>query len=241
MIPMSLGIALTGPISGWLSDKHGARTLATTGMIITGIAFLAFALLPANFDYLPFAIILFVMGIGNGIFFSPNMASIMNSVPAQCRGVASGMRATLQNCGQTISQGIFFAIIIVSLSATLPSALAAAAVSAGAPAPVSQAFAATPASGALFGAFLGYNPIGTILQTLPSSIVSSIPQTTYSYITGSEFFPNAISSPFMVALRLAFIIGALLSFAAALCSALRGKNYINGQTPQAPVAKQSAA
>ena len=114
MIPMSLGIALTGPISGWLSDKHGARTLATVGMVITGASFLAFALLPVNFDYLPFAVVLFVMGVGNGIFFSPNMASIMNSVPPEHRGAASGMRATLQNCGQTISQGVFFAIIIIA-------------------------------------------------------------------------------------------------------------------------------
>jgi EmrB/QacA subfamily drug resistance transporter len=238
MIPMSLGIALTGPVSGWLSDKHGARTLATVGMIITGITFLAFAALPANFEYLPFAIILFIMGLGNGIFFSPNMASIMNAVPAEHRGVASGMRATLQNCGQTISQGIFFAVIIVSLSATLPGALSSAALTAGAPLPVSQAFAATPASGALFAAFLGYNPIGTILQAMPASIVSAIPQTTYGYITGSEFFPNAISSPFMVALREAFIIGALLCFAAAICSAMRGKSYINDQTTQFQTAQK---
>jgi len=68
MLPMSIGIALTGPLSGWLSDKHGARVLATVGMIITGIAFLVFTLLPANFEYLLFAIILLVLGIGNGIF-----------------------------------------------------------------------------------------------------------------------------------------------------------------------------
>ncbi len=231
MIPLSLGIALTGPVSGWLSDKHGARVLATTGMALTGVSFLAFAFLPANFEYLPFALILFIMGLGNGIFFSPNMASIMNSVPAEHRGVASGMRATLQNCGQTISQGIFFAIIIISLSATLPSALSSAVVSAGAPAQVGQVFASTPASGALFGAFLGYNPVGTILQALPASVVSSIPSATYTYITGSEFFPTAISAPFMVALREAFVIGALLCFVAALCSGMRGKNVINKETP----------
>jgi len=229
MIPMSLGIALTGPISGWLSDKHGARTLATAGMVITGAAFLAFALLPVNFDYLPFAVVLFVMGIGNGIFFSPNMASIMNSVPPEHRGAASGMRATLQNCGQTISQGIFFAIIIISLSVTLPGALSSAVTIAGAPAQVGQVFASTPASGALFGAFLGYNPVGTILLGLPHALVSSIPATTYTYITGTVFFPTAISSPFMGALREAFYMGALMCFVAAVCSALRGKKYVDGE------------
>jgi EmrB/QacA subfamily drug resistance transporter len=239
MIPMSLGIALTGPISGWLSDKHGARVLATAGMAITGASFVAFAFLPANFEYLPFALILFIMGLGNGIFFSPNMASIMNSVPAEHRGVASGMRATLQNCGQTISQGIFFAIIIISLTATLPGSLSSAVVAAGAPVQVGQVFASTPASGALFGAFLGYNPVGTILQALPASIVSSIPASTYTYITGSEFFPTAISSPFMVALREAFVIGAILCFVAAICSGMRGKNYINKETAPKPAQPQS--
>jgi EmrB/QacA subfamily drug resistance transporter len=229
MIPMSLGIALTGPISGWLSDKHGARSLATAGMIVSGIAFLAFALLPANFDYLPFAIVLFVMGVGNGIFFSPNMASIMNSVPPEHRGAASGMRATLQNCGQTISQGIFFAIIIISLSVSLPGALSSAVTGAGAPIQVSQVFASTPASGALFGAFLGYNPVGTILLSLPHGLVASIPASTYTYITGTIFFPTAISSPFMIALREAFYMGAIMCFIAAICSALRGKKYVNGQ------------
>ncbi len=229
MIPMSLGIALTGPVSGWLSDKHGARTLATAGMALTGVAFLAFAMLPANFAYLPFGMVLFLMGIGNGIFFAPNMASIMNSVPPEHRGAASGMRATLQNCGQTISQGIFFAIIIISLSSTLPGALSSAVTTAGAPLQVGQMFAATPASGALFGAFLGYNPVSTLLLGLPHSLVASIPSSTLSYITGNVFFPTAISSPFMVALREAFYIGAAMSFVAAICSALRGKKYINGE------------
>ena len=229
MIPLSIGIVLTGPISGWLSDKHGARILATAGMFISGVAFLAFAFLPVNFDYLPFAAILFLMGIGNGLFFSPNMASIMNSVPPEHRGAASGMRATLQNCGQTISQGIFFAIIIISLSATLPGALSSAVTTAGAPVQVAQVFASTPASGALFGAFLGYNPIGTILAGLPHTLVASIPASTYTYITGTVFFPTAISAPFIVALREAFYIGAAMCFIAAFCSGLRGKKYVNGE------------
>jgi EmrB/QacA subfamily drug resistance transporter len=230
MIPMSIGIALTGPLSGWLSDKHGARVLATAGMIITGIAFLAFTLLPANFDYLPFAIILLVMGMGNGIFMSPNMASVMNSVPPEHRGAASGMRATLQNCGQTISQAIFFAIIIISLNATLPAALATAVASAGCPAQIAVAFSHTPASGALFAAFLGYNPIGTLLQGMGPTVVASLPQNTLNVLTGQTFFPNAIASPFMTALTQAFIIAAILCFLAAAFSALRGKKYVYSES-----------
>ena len=205
MIPMSIGVAITGPLSGWLSDKHGARLLATAGMIITGIAFLAFTLLGANFAYLPFALILLVMGIGNGIFNSPNMASIMNSVPAEDRGAASGMRSTLQNCGQTISQAIFFTIIIISLNATLPVALSTAVANAGASPQVALAFNQVPAAGALFAAFLGYNPIGTLLQSM-GPIATSLPAATLSTLQGPTFFPNTISTPFMTALTTAFII-----------------------------------
>lgn len=225
MIPMSIGFVLTGPISGWLSDKHGARLLATLGMVISAIAFIGFVLLPVDFVYLAFAAVLFVMGIGGGVFAAPNMASIMNSVPAECRGAASGMRATIQNSAMMISQAVFFTIIIVSLSATLPSALSAAVTSAGASPQIAQIFSSTPASGALFGAFLGYNPVATILHTLPASVVSTIPTSTMNYLTGSTFFPNAISSPFMTALREAFIIGAVMCVIAAVCSSLRGRKY----------------
>jgi len=225
MIPMSIGFVLTGPISGWLSDKHGARLLATLGMVISAIAFIGFVLLPVDFVYLAFAAVLFVMGVGGGVFAAPNMASIMNSVPAECRGAASGMRATIQNSAMMISQAVFFTIIIVSLSATLPNALSAAVTSAGAPPQIAHIFSSTPASGALFGAFLGYNPVATILHTLPASVVSTIPTSTMNYLTGSTFFPNAISTPFMTALREAFIIGAVMCVIAAVCSSLRGRKY----------------
>jgi hypothetical protein len=137
------------------------------------------------------------------------------------------MRATIQNSASTISQAVFFTIIIVSLSATLPGALSAAVTNAGASPQLAQVFSSTPASGALFGAFLGYNPVATILHSLPASLVSTIPQTTLNYLTGSTFFPNAISGPFMIALREAFIIGAAMCIVAAVCSALRGGKQAN--------------
>ncbi|MCW3999296.1 MAG: MFS transporter [Candidatus Bathyarchaeota archaeon] len=227
MIPMSIGIAITGPLSGYLSDKHGARTFATVGMIITGLTFLMFTLLPANFEYLPFALILLVMGLGNGIFMSPNMASVMNSCPAEHRGAASGMRSTLQNCGQTISQAIFFSIIIISLNANLPAALSSAAADAGASPQLAAAFSVTPASGALFAAFLGYNPIGTLLQSM-GSVASGLPASTLNVLQGQTFFPNAIAAPFMSALTVAFILAAVLCFLAALFSAMRGSKSKSG-------------
>ncbi|MCW4030536.1 MAG: MFS transporter [Candidatus Bathyarchaeota archaeon] len=231
MIPMTIGVALTGPVSGWLSDKHGARTLATAGMVITGVSFLAFVFMPANFAYLPFAIILFIMGIGNGIFMSPNMASVMNSCPAEHRGAASGMRSTLQNCGQTISQAVFFSIIIISLNATLPGALSSAVAAAGASSELAAAFSQVPAAGALFAAFLGYNPIGTLLQAM-GPIAANIPQSTLATLTGTTFFPTTIADPFMHALTLAFIIGAILCFLAGIFSAVWGKNPKTASKPK---------
>lgn len=235
MIPMTIGVALTGPISGWLSDKHGARTLATAGMVISGASFLAFMLLPVNFDYAAFAIILFIMGLGNGIFMSPNMASVMNSCPAENRGAASGMRSTLQNVGQTISQAIFFSIIIIALNASLPPALSSAVADTGASPQVAESFGQVPASSALFAAFLGYNPIDTILQAM-GSLSSGLSATTLGVLQEPAFFPNAISSPFMSALMIAFAFAAALCFAAAACSALRGP-----KTPQPCKAKTEAA
>jgi MFS family permease len=221
MIPLSIGIAITGPFSGWLSDKHGARVLATVGMIITSITFLFFTLLPANFEYFPFAMILLIMGIGNGIFMSPNMASVMNSCPAEHRGAASGMRSTLQNCGQTISQAVFFSIIIIYLNATLPVALSTAIGNAGASPQLAEAFSSTPASGALFAAFLGYNPIGTLLQGM-GSLADGLPAASRAVLEGQTFFPNAISEPFMSALTIAFVLGAVLCLIAAIFSAQSG-------------------
>ena len=227
MIPLSIGTVITGPISGWLSDRFGSRLFATLGMVIIGFTLIAFTFLPTNFGYLPFAAILFIMGIGNGIFFSPNTASIMNSVPPEHRGAASGMRATLQNCGQTISLAVFFTIIIVALSGSLPIALSSAVTQAGAPA-LAPYFNSTPASGALFSAFLGYNPIKTIINALSTSGVPlNLSAATISNLEGNTFFPNAISSSFMTALRTAFLIGAVMCFLGALFSALRGQEYIH--------------
>ena len=164
MIPMILGFVVMGPVSGYLSDKHGARLLATLGMVITAATFLALSFLPYDFSYLPFAVIIFVMGLGGGMFAAPNIASIMNSVPPEDRGAASGMRATLQNTGQTVSLAIFFTVIITGLSNSLPSALSNAMTSAGVP-QLAGAFASIPPTSALFSAFLGYNPMQSILSS----------------------------------------------------------------------------
>ena len=227
MIPMIVGFSVMGPVSGYFSDRYGARFFATLAMIITAATFIALSFLPYDFDYTQFAVIIFVMGLGGGLFAAPNIASIMNSVPPEHRGAASGMRATLQNTGQTISLAIFFTVIITGLSGSLPAALSGAMTSAGVP-QLASAFSAISPTSALFSAFLGYNPIQSILANPQlSSAVAQIPSSTLTYLEGKTFFPNAIAPSFISALDLSFYIGAALSLAAALASLLRGRAYIH--------------
>lgn len=230
MLPMIAGFAIMGPVSGYLSDKYGARTFATLAMLITAGTFLALSLLPYDFGYPSFAAVILLMGMAGGLFAAPNVASIMNAVPPEHRGAASGMRATLQNTGQTLSLAIFFTIIITGLSSSLPSALSSAMVNAGVP-QLSSAFSSISPTSALFSAFLGYNPMISILN-IPNlaPAVAQIPKATYAYLVGQTFFPNAIAPAFVSALDLSFYIGAALSVAAAVASFLRGEKYIHGQT-----------
>ena len=227
MIPMLFGFVIMGPLSGWLSDKHGARFLATAGMIISAIAFILLALLPFNFTYPEFAIILLIMGFGSGMFASPNTASIMNSVPPENRGAASGMRATLQNTGSTASLAIFFTIVILGLSSSLPVALSSAISKAGAPQVVANDAARIPPTTALFAAFLGYNPVSALLSQLPANDTSKLSKQTLASITSRTWFPNAIAPSFIHSLDLSFYIGAALSFIAAIASLMRGKKYVH--------------
>jgi len=236
MLPMIVGFSIMGPVSGYFSDRYGARFFATLAMLITASTFIALSLLPYNFDYTTFGIIIFVMGIGGGLFAAPNIVSIMNAVPKEDRGVASGMRATIQNTGQTLSLAIFFTVIISGLSSSLPNALSGAMVSAGVP-KLAGAFSSISPTSALFSAFLGYNPMQSILA-IPSlaPVISQIPQATLTFLEGQTFFPNAIAPAFVSSLDLSFYIGAALSVAGAIASLLRGNVYIheelvNGSPP----------
>jgi EmrB/QacA subfamily drug resistance transporter len=225
MLPMTLGFILMGPLAGYLSDRHGARLLATLGLVVAAVSFLALSSLSYNFSYPAFAAVLFIMGVGNGLFAAPNTAAVMNSVPSSTRGAASGMRATFQNTAQTASLAIFFTVIITSLTGSLPVDLSRALVSAGAP-QLSTFASDIPVTGALFSAFLGYNPVAAILAGLPPSALSAIPKSVLLTLEGKYWFPETIAPAFMNALRLSFYIGSALSALGALISALRGKKLV---------------
>ncbi len=220
MLPMMLGFFIMGPISGYLSDRFGARGFSTIGMILTAFSFLLFTFLPANFNYIPFVVILLIAGVGMGMFAAPNTTAIMNTVPPEHRGAASGMRATLQNSGSALSMTLYFSILIVGLAKNLPSAMFNGLVGAGVPSVVAEKVANLPPTGALFAAFLGYNPMA---QLVPTSVLHKLPMVKQQLIVGKVFFPQLIAPAVMSSLRTAFYISMILSIVAAIASFLRGK------------------
>jgi len=226
MLPLTAGFVIMGPLSGWLSDKYGSRWFATSGMFLIALSFLMLAMLPYNFDYPIFAIALLIMGLGNGMFGAPNIAAIMNSVPPEDRGVASGMRSMLQNSGMVISMALFFTIVIISLTRLFPPELAISLADTGAPNLIVP-MSVIPPTGALFAAFLGYNPVQAILITLPHSVVASISPATIKILTGTTWFPTTLARAFMPSLRISFYIGAIISLVAAVLSFMRGPKYVH--------------
>ncbi|ADZ10234.1 major facilitator superfamily MFS_1 [Methanobacterium lacus] len=224
ILPLTIGMSIMGPISGILSDKYGSRLIATTGMVVCTITFLLLAALPYNFNYWEFGLLVFFMGVGNGIFGSPNNASIMKSVPPNERGVASGMIYTLMNTGFTVSMGLFFTVLIVGITQRFPAEMTSSLVSIGA-SNLAPLLNNIPATSALFSALLGYNPIGSILASLPAPAVANIPPATLSTLTGTTWFPTTFATAFMPSLQISFYVGALLTGTAAVLSALRGDKY----------------
>ncbi|WP_157071182.1 MFS transporter, partial [Alicyclobacillus acidiphilus] len=218
-LPQMVGFLAAGPISGWLSDRFGSRAFATIGMVLSAVGFYLLNTLPVDFHYFLFAVYLVVVGVGMGLFSSPNSAAIMNSIPVKYRGVGSGMRATFMNAGQMMSMGVFFSIVIAGLATSLPSAVASGLTSQGLPADVVQRIASLPPTASLFAALLGYNPLASML---PHQLLTTLPKHTVSNITGHSFFPNLIGPSFMHGLSLAFIISVGLSIASAIASALIG-------------------
>ena len=123
LLPLTVGFLVAGPISGWISDKHGARLLSTSGLLIFGGSFIGLLIVPTNFHYLWFAILVLLNGIGGGMFSAPNATAVMNSVPAENRGAAAGIQSAFMNSGMVLSIGLFFSLMIIGLSNSLPTSL----------------------------------------------------------------------------------------------------------------------
>jgi EmrB/QacA subfamily drug resistance transporter len=223
MIPSSIGILLLGPLSGRLSDRYGARYFATGAMILTAVGFSLLLALPVNFKYPAFAAVIFLDGISMGMFMAPNTAAIMNSLPPQHRGAGSGMRATLMNVGNPLSMAIIFSLMVIGLNASMPAALYSGLTQNGIPAQIAQQVASAPPIGYLFAAFLGYNPLGTLI---PGSVLNSLPPQQAATITSRAFFPQLIDTAFRHGLVEMLVFSIVMCLIGAAASWVRGGKYI---------------
>ncbi|HVB42775.1 MAG TPA: MFS transporter [Streptosporangiaceae bacterium] len=223
LLPLTAGFLVAGPVSGYLSDRFGPRPFATAGLLVAAVAFTGLLMLPADFTYWIFALIIFCNGIGSGLFASPNTSAIMSSVPARYRGAASGMRSTFQNSGMSLSIGIFFSLMIAGLAATLPQALRAGLRAHGVPTAVAAHVAALPPVSTLFASFLGFNPIGSLLR--PTGVLARLPKHDAAQLTSREYFPHLIEGPFHHGLVIAFSVAIAMSVAGAIASLLRGGQF----------------
>ncbi|OMC38238.1 MFS transporter [Mycobacterium sp. GA-1841] len=222
LLPVTVGFLVAAPIAGSLSDRIGARPLTVGGMLLMAATFVALLLIPVNFDYWVFAILVFLNGLGGGIFTAPNTAAIMSSVPAGQRGAASGVRSTFFNAGNSLSIGIFFSLMIVGLANTLPAALTNGLTQQGVSASVAHDVASLPPVGSLFAAFLGYNPMAELLA--PYDALHQ-PGVNADVITGQTFFPQLITEPFHSGLTVVFTAAAVMMVIGAVASMFSAGRY----------------
>ncbi len=223
MLPLTLGFLLAGPLSGYLSDRHGARPFAVGGMLVVGLSFGFLDILPVNFSYGWFALILLLMGTGFGLFSSPNTAGVMNSLPPDQRGAGAGMLNTFQNSAMVLSIGVFFTLVILGLASGLPTVLSHGLTAQGVSPHLADKIAAIPPVATLFAAFLGDNPMRALLGPALPSLHHG------AYLTGRTFFPQLISGPFSTGLHEAFAFAIGASVVSAAASMLRGARYVHGE------------
>jgi MFS family permease len=233
MLPLTAGFLIAGPASGYLSDRFGARPFATGGMLVAALSFFLLELLPVNFNYVLFGALLLMVGLGMGLFASPNQAGIMNSLPADQRGAGAGMATTFQNSALVLSIGIFFSLMILGLASSLPSTLHHGLLAQGVPPADAARISHLPPVGLLFASFLGYNP----MQHLLGPVLPHLSHAHAAYLTGREYFPQLMSQPFSAGLDEAFDFAVVACLVAAAASWLRGGKYVHGMDakPEEPL------
>jgi MFS family permease len=223
MLPLTGGFLIAGPLSGILSDKYGSRIFATGGMIIAALSFGLLELLPVDFSYPFFALLLLLNGLGMGAFSAPNRAGVMNSLPPQHRGAGAGMNSTFQNSAQVLSIGIFFTLIILGLSSTLSHSLLSGLLAHGIAHAEAVRVSQLPPVSTLFAAFLGYSPMEHLLSPAALSHLSVANRTV---LLSRSYFPHLIAQPFVNGLHTAFDFAVGACLVAAGASWLRGGKFV---------------
>ena len=223
MLPLTIGFLTAGPVSGFLSDRFGSRPFATSGMLGSALSFVLLDMLPVNFSYWPFAGALLLTGLSMGAFAAPNRAGVMNSLPAGDRGAGGAMNQTFQNSAQVLSIGIFFTLMIIGLAATLPTSLTAGLHAHGVPAATATRVAHLPPVSVLFAAFLGYDPVRTLIGP---GVIAHLSAANATALTNRNFFPNLLAEPFQSGLHKAFAFAICACLLAALMSWSRGRRYV---------------
>jgi MFS family permease len=221
LLPLTVGFLISGPVSGTLSDRLGPRVFGVAGLLVVAATFIGLLVIPVDFPYWAFALLVFLNGVGSGMFAAPNVAMIMGAVPPSERGAAAGMRGTFFNAGSSLSIGLFFSLMVVGLARTLPSTMSAGLIAHHVPAGVAHQIAAQPPVGSLFASFLGFNPIATLLG--PTGVLKQIPASDAATLTGKSFFPQLISGPFHDGLIVVFVAAAVMMVIGALAMLLIGK------------------
>jgi MFS family permease len=215
LLPLTVGFLAAGPLAGHLSDRFGARPFAAGGLRVRAASFAGLLLVPTDFPYALFAALVFVNGLGGGLFAAPNTSLIMSSVPAHLRGAASGMRATFQNAGMVLSIGVFFSLMVAGLASELPHSLETGLTAQHVPAAAAHQIAGLPPVGTLFAAFLGYNPVQELLGP---RVLAHVPPGNAATLTGREFFPHLIAEPFHSGLSVVFWMAIAMALVAAAAS-----------------------
>jgi MFS family permease len=228
ILPLTAGFFVAGPLSGTLSDRFGARWFASGGMLVFAASFVGLLSLPVSFPYWEFALLIALNGVGIGMYSSPNSASVMSSVPAGYRGVASGMRSTFQNSGTSVSIAVFSSLMIAGLAGALPRTLTSGLARHGVPHQAAAQIGSLPPGSSLFAALLGTNPVRYLLAQ--HGALSPLTPANRNLLTGREFFPDLISGPFRNGLVLVFAVSAALGVIAAIVSLTRGDTRPQAET-----------
>jgi EmrB/QacA subfamily drug resistance transporter len=115
LAPMAIGMLISSPLAGIWADRHGSRALAVGGMLVGALGLALMTTLQPESPYWQSSLWLLLVGIGSGMFNSPNTAAMMGTVPAQRRGIAAGTRTMVQNTGAVISIAFVMAVVTASI------------------------------------------------------------------------------------------------------------------------------